>query len=178
MNFPKKFFALICLIVLAGLPALASGFAAGIESTINIHRTSADNYFTLRLAGAYRIDVNDRIYFMPEISAGIMRLSPVPVKTVVGYYNRPADTYFDGSVGLIGGIRIWRGLEVFTGPKLTITPGIFNYKTVGQMWSFGLGYRIARFEIRASFDLHTTDRAIWHDKKTPDACTVGLRYHF
>ncbi|MDE6464231.1 MAG: hypothetical protein K2L16_06330 [Muribaculaceae bacterium] len=178
MNFPKKFFALICLIVLAGLPALASGFAAGIESTINIHRTSADNYFTMSFVGAYRIDVNNRIYFMPEISAGIIHVSPVVQETMMGPEKKAASTRFGGSIGLVGGVRIWRGLEVFTGPKMTITPGVLQYDTLAQMWSFGLGYRIARFEIRASFDLHTTDRAIWHDKKTPDACTVGLRYHF
>lgn len=165
----------ICMTFLAAVPAQASGFAAGVESTFNASKRN-DYAYGFRLTGAYRIDLTKRIWLMPEIGAGVCHqthdgFAPgelIPKKT-------PEKTCFDGSVSLLAGIRLWRGLEAFTGPKLSIIPGCSFFDTTTETWRFGLGLRIRRIGISASIDMYTKSRFV---ESVSHEWTIGARYHF
>lgn len=165
----------ICMTFLAAVPAQASGFAAGIESTFNTTDVY-DHGYGFRLTGAYRVDLTKRIWLMPEIGAGICHMTNEYLAPGTHVTKIPEKTCFDGSVSLLAGIRFWRGLEAFTGPKLSIIPGCSFIDTTSQIWRFGLGLRIRRIGISASYDLHTQSR--FHGYESPHEWTIGARYHF
>ncbi|MDE6464232.1 MAG: hypothetical protein K2L16_06335 [Muribaculaceae bacterium] len=164
----------ICMTFLAAVPAQASGFAAGIESSFNTTKHD-DHGYGFRLTGAYRVDLTKRIWLMPEIGAGVCHIIQEDFAPGIPIYKFPKETCFDGSVSLLAGINIWRGLEAFTGPKLSITPGGSFFDTTSQIWRFGLGLRIRRIGISASIDLFTKSR---FSESTPYEWTIGARYYF
>lgn len=137
---------------MVGVDGMAySGNGSGLPST---HIEDVHETWGLQLTVSYKMNFN-RFFARPYVGAGYLHacdynkfrggwLGPFPGKQdLFGNYGTIV-------IGGDAGARVIAGLDIHTGPALTIVP---KEKPTHFGWRFGLGYTIWKFYIEGAYEL-------------------------
>ena len=126
-----------------------------------------------------------RIYFAPKIFIGYRKLdSKHPSYPLGGTIDESKDFFeksenqFNAGLGADFGIRVFKGLSIFTGPSVEYSTGdtflSFIHYNWGIYWNVGLAYRISQLKVALSYNQLLTNQ--FAARLNP--IKIGVYYYF
>lgn len=181
----KRFLILVLfgIMLAGGATAQKRGWMLSLDYEHSVHK---DMYYSnaFRLGGAYNLPIlTTGLFVRPQVSINerwgdtgsdvlSMGMPGAPV---------PDNSYNSTGAGLAvkAGYRIWKYLEVFTGPAVEWyfynSDSSFKNDETYAFWEIGVAVPISKFDIQASYRQHLNKPNRWLES---NRLSIGVSYHF